>query len=102
MLCCTGPLLLAAAGLSGAALATFTPFRPLFVLMAFASLWAGYRAVDRLEVGAKAEDGERSTCEPGEPCSDPRAVRHMRRALWAATALTVVLTTSPLWDDLLF
>jgi len=103
MLCCTGPLVLAAAGVSGAGLAAITPFRPLFVVLAFVSLWAGFQALDRMSSrAAPIEDGDQDACEPGMPCADPRTRRRMRNALWVATALTVVFTTSPLWDDLFF
>lgn len=103
MLCCTGPIVLAAAGVSGAGLATIAPFRPLFVVLAFVSLWGGFQALDRMSKPAvPIEDGEQGACEPGKPCADPSTTRRMRNVLWAATALTVVFATSPLWDDLFF
>lgn len=96
MLCCTGPLILATAGVSGGALATIAPFRPLFVILAFVALWAGFQSVDRMD----SAGGE--ACESDRPCADPILLRRSRRALWLATALTIAFTTSPLWDNLLF
>ena len=101
MLCCTGPLVLAAAGVSGAALATIAPLRPLFVLAAFVSLWGGFQALDRLGATPRDGDPDGASCEPDRACADPRTVRRMRFVMWVATALTLVLTTSPLWDDFL-
>jgi mercuric ion transport protein len=96
MLCCTGPLVLAAVGVSGAGLASIAPFRPVFVILAFVALWAGFQALERQE---RAGD---EACETDEPCASPEARRRMRTILWLATALTVVFTTSALWDDLFF
>ena len=87
MLCCTGPLVAASMGLSGAVLATFLPYRPLFVLLAVALLYAAFR---RLDVESCAE----SACSPTS--------RGVRRLVWLLSALSVALLTSPLWDDLFF
>ena len=60
LLCCTGPLVLASAGMSGAALSGFLPFRPFFVVASVGLLWLAFHLVER-------EDA--SACEPGAVCA---------------------------------
>lgn len=89
-LCCAGPLLAVAGGLSGAGFAsTFEPLRP-YLLGASGLLLAGGFVLVRRE--------ERKACEPGTPCADPRVLRRTRRMLWAATALAIVFATYPTWS----
>jgi mercuric ion transport protein len=95
MACCTGPVALAAFGASGAAVAAagLRPYRPLFILLAAASLWVSFRLLDRSEQRCGSEDG----------CSSPPArLRRTRRILWGLAGLTGVFATSPLWDGLFF
>ena len=87
MLCCSGPVFLAAAGLSGAGLATLRPYRPFFLGAAAVSLWLGFTLLERQE----------RACEAGVPCASPRVRRRARTLLWLATALSVLLAASPLW-----
>ena len=92
MACCTGP---AALGASGAAVAAagFRPYRPLFILLAAASLWAAFRLLDRAE----------ATCASGDGCTSPPArLRRTRRILWVLAGAAGVFATSPLWDGLFF
>ena len=93
LLCCTGPLVLASAGLSGAALAGFLPYRPLFVVAAIGLLWLAFQLVEREEA---------RSCEPGAVCAAPRTRRTVRRLLWTAVAISFVFLTSPLWASLVF
>lgn len=93
LVCCTGPLILASAGLSGAALAGFLPYRPFFVVAAIAFLWLAFRLVEREEARA---------CEPGTACATPRTRRRVRGLLWLAVALAAVFLSSPLWAQLVF
>ena len=91
-LCCAGPLIAVAAGVSGAGLAaTFDPLRPWFLGATAAFLLLGFWMVDR---------EERKACEPGRPCADPRTRRRMKIMLWAATAMAVVFATFPSWQNL--
>lgn len=95
MACCTGPAALAAIGASGAAVAAagFRPYRPLFILVAGASLWAAFRLLDRAE----------ARCAYGDGCSIPPArLRRTRRILWVLAGVAVVFATSPLWDGIFF
>lgn len=91
-LCCAGPLLAVAAGISGAGLAaTFDPLRPWFLGATAAFLLLGFWSVDR---------EERKACEPGRPCVEPQVRRRMKIVLWAATIIAVVFATFPSWQDL--
>ena len=89
-LCCAGPLIAVAIGVSGAGLAaTFEPLRPYFVAGAVFFLGLGYVAVRR---------EERNACEPGKPCASPEVRRRMKRWLGVATVLVVLFATFPWWS----
>lgn len=91
-LCCAGPLVAVAAGMSGAGLAaTFDPLRPWFLGATAAFLLLGFWMVDR---------EERKACEPGKPCADPRTRRRMKFMLWAATAMAILFASFPNWQNL--
>lgn len=91
-LCCAGPLIAVAAGVSGAGLAaTFDPLRPWFLGATAAFLLLGFWMVDR---------EERKACEPGKPCADPRTRRRMKIMLWVATGVAVLFATFPSWQTL--
>jgi mercuric ion transport protein len=93
LLCCTGPLVLASMGMSGAALAGFLPYRPFFVVASVGLLWLAFHLVDREEAQA---------CDSGAPCASPRARRLVRSLLWAAVGVSLLFLTSPAWSRLLF
>ncbi len=89
-LCCVGPLVAVALGLSGAGLAaTFEPLRPYFVVGTVAALGFGFVVLHR-------ED--RKACEPGTLCASPVARRRMKQALWIATIVAIPLVTFPWWS----
>ncbi len=89
-LCCAGPLVAIALGLSGAGLSTtFEPWRPYFVGGTLLSLGYGFIALRREEARA---------CEPGTLCASPVARRRMKRLLWTATAIAVPLLSFPWWS----
>ncbi len=89
-LCCAGPLVAVALGMSGAGLAaTFEPLRPYFVGGTVLALGTGFFLVHR---------EERKACEPGRPCASPVVRRRMKRWLWAATAVAIPLVTFPWWS----
>lgn len=91
-LCCAGPLIAVAAGVSGAGLAaTFDPLRPWFLGATAAFLLLGFWMVDR---------EERKACEPGKPCADPRTRRRMKIMLWVATGVAVLFAMFPRWQTL--
>ena len=89
-LCCAGPLVAVALGLSGAGLAaTFEPLRPYFVAGTVATLGFGFVTLRR---------EERRACEPGSRCASPIARRRMRLLLWAAVIVAIPLLTFPWWS----
>ncbi len=89
-LCCAGPLVAVALGLSGAGLAaTFEPLRPYFVGGTVLALSFGFVVLRREEQRA---------CEPGTLCASPIARRRMKRALWIATIVAITLITFPWWS----
>ncbi len=89
-LCCAGPLVAVALGMSGAGLAaTFEPLRPYFVGGTILSLGVGFATVYR-------ED--KKACEPGTLCASPVARRRMKRWLWIATVVAIPLVTFPWWS----
>ncbi len=93
-LCCAGPLVAVALGMSGAGLAaTFEPLRAYFVAGTVLALGSGFFVLRR---------EERKACEPGTPCALPITRRRMKRVLWIATALAVLLVTFPWWAAFVF
>ncbi len=89
-LCCLGPVLAVAVGLSGAGfMSTFTPLRPYFLAATGLLLGLGFYLLWR--------EGRRA-CEPGEACADPVVRRRMKWTLWIATVLAVVLASYPSWS----
>ncbi|MGH7674797.1 MAG: mercuric transporter MerT family protein [Gemmatimonadales bacterium] len=89
-LCCVGPLVAVALGLSGAGLAaTFEPLRPYFVAGTVVALGSGFVVLHR---------EERKACEPGTLCASPITRRRMKWALWIATAVAIPLLTVPWWS----
>lgn len=93
MICCTGPLVAASLGMSGAALAAFVPYRPLFVLLSAGLLWYAFSSLDRT---TESTDGAACSVASG-----PR-VRRMRAIVWTMAIISAVMLTSPLWDDFVF
>ncbi len=93
-LCCAGPLVAVAIGVSGAGLATtFEPFRPYFVGGTVLSLGLGFVALRREEA---------KSCEPGTLCASPVARRRMKVLLWIATAVAAPLLSFPWWSPFVF
>jgi mercuric ion transport protein len=91
-LCCAGPLVAVALGLSGAGLAaTFEPLRIYFVAATVLALGFGF-------VGLRRE--EKRACEPGTLCASPVSRRRMKGALWVATIVSIPLLTFPWWSKL--
>jgi len=89
-LCCAGPLVAVALGVSGAGLAsTFEPLRPYFLGATAALLGWGFYLLDR---------EERNACEPGKVCASPVMRRRMRITLRIATALAIVFGSFPWWS----
>ncbi len=101
MLCCTGPLVLASLGLSGAALSAWRPWRPLFVVLSIGLLILAFQlAGDGADAGeCSAKEDDDGTCPA---CADPARARRTRRWLWALAVLSFLLLISPRWAPLVF
>ena len=103
MICCTGPLVLASVGLSGAALSAWRPWRPLFVVLSVGLLFLAFQMLG---------NGEAPTCELGEDdvegeadcatCADPAKTRRTKRWLYLLAALSFLLLISPRWAPFVF
>ena len=81
--CCIGPLLLLSLGVSGAWIGNLTalaPYQPVFLVVTFGFLGAGFWTVYRKPKVA---------CEAGSYCASPRSDRLLKLALWAATFLAL-------------
>ena len=91
-LCCAGPLLAVAAGISGAGLAsTFEPLRPYFLGATLGFLGLAHYLDYR----------EQRACTPGTPCAEPSTRRRRKYLLWMATAVAIVFATYPRWSGLI-
>jgi len=92
LLCCTGPLVLASVGMSGAALAGFLPYRPFFVVATIGLLWLAFHRVDREDARA---------CE-GAACASASTRGRVKSLLWISVAVSLVFLSSPLWARFVF
>ncbi|MEX1258987.1 MAG: mercuric transporter MerT family protein [Gemmatimonadota bacterium] len=92
-LCCAGPMIAVGAGVSGAGLVAFEPFRPYFLGGTAALLAFGFYTVHR---------EEKAACDADQPCADPGVRRRTKLMLWAATVVAIVFATFPSWQSLLF
>jgi len=91
-LCCAGPVLAVALGVSGAGLSsTLDPLRPYFLGSTVLFLGGGFFLLHR---------EEKNACEPDKACADPRVRRKMKITLWIATILALVFATFPSWQGL--
>jgi mercuric ion transport protein len=86
--CCVGPLLLLALGVSGAwigNLTAFEPFRPALVGITLVFLALAYRGLYRSP----------QVCSPGEDCANPAVLKRQRTLFWAVSVLTLALLAFP-------
>lgn len=84
--CCLGPLVLLAAGISGAWIGNLTvlePLRPLFIATAVMALFFAYRRIFRPS----------AACKPGEVCAVPQ-VRTVYKALFVLVTILVLIAIS--------
>ena len=98
--CCSGPVVLASLGLSGAALAAWRPYRPIFVIAAVGLLWLAFRLqADEAGAACGTDPGAGS---PDEVCgcADPVRRQRTRAVLVILTALSFLLLISPRWVSL--
>ncbi len=86
--CCVGPLVLLALGISGTWVGSLTamePFRPFFVILTLVFLGLAFRKLYLLP----------QVCVPGTPCANPETRRRQRVTFWIVTALLVGLLAVP-------
>src|SRR6516164_1575400 len=77
-ICCVGPLVLLALGISGAWIGSLTalePYRPIFIGLTL--LFLGF-AFHHVYLG-------RPACEPGSACANPRTIKRQRLVFWIVT-----------------
>jgi mercuric ion transport protein len=100
--CCSGPVVLASLGLSGAALSAWRPYRPLFVVAAVGLLWLAFQ-LQAGESGVRCGTDEHAGSPDGDcGCADPVRLRRTRAVLVVLTALSVLLLISPRWVSVVF
>jgi mercuric ion transport protein len=93
-ICCVGPLVLLALGVSGAWIGSLTalePYRAIFIGLTL--LFLGF-AFYRLYL-------VRPTCSPESACANPRTLKHQRLGFWIVTVLVLGLIAVP-WVAPLF
>jgi mercuric ion transport protein len=87
-LCCVGPLVLLALGVSGAWIGQLTalePYRPVFIGLMVIFLGLAFRQLYLLP----------PRCKPGEICADPRHLRRQRGIFWVVVVGLVALIAFP-------
>lgn len=93
--CCVGPLILLALGVSGAWIANLTalePYRPVFVVAALMFLALAFH---RLYLAPAA-------CVTGTPCAPTSARRHRRLIFWLVAVPVVALLAFPWYASLFY
>ena len=93
--CCVGPLVLLALGISGAWIGNLTalePYRPLFIGLTFLFLFLAFR---KLYVVPRA-------CPPDAACADLRVIRRQRLTFWSVSTLLLCLLLVPVVVPLLY
>jgi len=93
-ICCVGPLVLLALGISGAWIGSLTvlePYRPIFIGLTL--LFLGF-AFYRLYL-------VRPACSPESACANPGILKRQRLAFWIVTVLVLGLIAIP-WVAPLF
>jgi mercuric ion transport protein len=86
--CCVGPLVLLALGISGAWVGNLTamePLRPYFMALTVLFLGLAFRKLYLIP----------ASCTPGTPCADPRTRQRQRLVFWLVTALLLGLLAVP-------
>jgi mercuric ion transport protein len=94
-ICCVGPLVLLALGVSGAWIGSLTalePYRPIFIGLTL--LFIGF-AFYRLYL-------VRPACSPESACASPRTLKRQRLAFWIVTILALGLLAVPWFAPLFY
>ena len=94
-ICCVGPLVLLALGVSGAWIGSLTalePYRPIFIGLTL--LFLGF-AFYRLYL-------VRPSCSPESACANPRTLKRQRLGFWIVTLLVLGLIAVPWFAPLFY
>ncbi len=94
-ICCVGPLVLLALGVSGAWIGSLTalePYRPIFIGLTL--LFLGF-AFYRLYL-------VRPACSPESACANPRTLKRQRLGFWIVTVLVLSLIAVPWFAPLFY
>ena len=86
--CCVGPLVLLALGISGAWISNLTalePYRPVFIGLTLVFLGLAYRRLYLVP----------QVCTPGAVCADPSVMKRQRLLFWLVTAALLALVAIP-------
>jgi mercuric ion transport protein len=86
--CCVGPLVLLALGISGAWIGNLTalePYRPIFIGLTLLFLGLAFRKLYLLP----------RACTPENACAEPRVIRRQRLAFWTVATLLLCLLLVP-------
>jgi mercuric ion transport protein len=93
--CCVGPLVLVALGISGAWIGNLTalePYRPFFIALTLLFFGLAFRKLYLVP----------QSCEPGASCAEPRVLKRQRLTFWVVTALLLGLLMVPWVVPLLY
>jgi mercuric ion transport protein len=94
-ICCVGPLVLLALGVSGAWIGSLTalePYRPIFIGVTLLFLGLAFY---RLYLA-------RPACSPESACANPRTLKRQRLAFWIVTVLMLGLIAVPWFAPLFY
>jgi mercuric ion transport protein len=87
-ICCVGPLVLLALGISGAWIGNLTalePYRPVFTCLTLLFLALAFRKLYRVP----------QACEPGAACADTHVLKRQRLVFWIVAPLLLGLLLVP-------
>ena len=94
-ICCVGPLVLLALGVSGAWIGSLTalePYRPIFIGLTL--LFLGFAFYRLYSV--------RPACSPESACANPHTLKRQRLAFWIVSALVLGLIAVPWFAPLFY
>ena len=94
-ICCVGPLVLLALGVSGAWIGSLTvlePYRPAFIGLTLLFLGLAFYRLYLV----------RPACSLESACANPRSLRHQRLAFWIVTILVLGLIAVPWFAPLFY
>ena len=94
-ICCIGPLVLLALGVSGAWISSLTAletYRPFFIGLTL--LFLGF-AFHRLYLAPRV-------CTPGSACANPEMLKRQRLAFWIVTVVMILLLALPWFAPLFY